>query len=201
SRTYNAVRSFQKAKGLSIDGIVGKNTINKLYEKSSSTPKPKPKPKPEPTLPSEQIYRVRKSWNDAGSQIGAFKNLANAKKIVDNNPEYKVFDLSGKIIYENEPEPTLPSEQMYRVRKSWNDAGSQIGAFKNLASAKKLVDDNPGYKVFDLSGKIIYEKELIINPEPENPVFEVPILSETNTTVEQMQNWARNKNATETFIS
>src|SRR5699024_5621408 len=29
--TYNAVVAFQRAKGLAVDGIVGKNTINKLY--------------------------------------------------------------------------------------------------------------------------------------------------------------------------
>src|SRR5699024_3096406 len=40
--TYNAVVAFQKANGLTVDGIVGKNTINKLY--SQSTPKPTPPP-------------------------------------------------------------------------------------------------------------------------------------------------------------
>ena len=29
--TYDAVRAFQKANGLSVDGIAGKNTQNKLY--------------------------------------------------------------------------------------------------------------------------------------------------------------------------
>lgn len=44
----------------------------------------------------------------------------------------------------------------YRVRKSWSDAASQKGAYKVLANAKKCADANPGYSVFDDSGKVIY---------------------------------------------
>lgn len=49
-----------------------------------------------------------------------------------------------------------PVAQMYRVRKSWSDAKSQIGAYKVLDNAKKKVDANAGYKVFDASGNIVY---------------------------------------------
>ena len=49
-----------------------------------------------------------------------------------------------------------PVPQMYRVRKSWSDAKSQIGAYKVLDNAKKKVDANAGYKVFDASGNIVY---------------------------------------------
>lgn len=45
---------------------------------------------------------------------------------------------------------------LYRVRKTWSDAQSQVGAFSNLDSAKKVADANPGYHVFDGSGKSIY---------------------------------------------
>lgn len=44
----------------------------------------------------------------------------------------------------------------YRVRKSWADAKSQKGAFKVLANAKKCADENPGYSVYDESGKAVY---------------------------------------------
>ncbi len=46
---------------------------------------------------------------------------------------------------------------MYRVRKSWKDAKSQIGAFKYLELAKRCVNKNPQYKVFDEKGNIVYE--------------------------------------------
>ena len=48
------------------------------------------------TPTGKTLYRVRKSWSDAKSQIGAFSVLANAKSLVDKNPSYKVFDESGK---------------------------------------------------------------------------------------------------------
>ena len=44
----------------------------------------------------------------------------------------------------------------YRVRKTWEDSKSQIGAFKILENAKKCADANPGYRVFDASGKVVY---------------------------------------------
>ena len=44
----------------------------------------------------------------------------------------------------------------YRVRKTWADARSQKGAFHVLSNAKACADENPGYSVFDESGKVIY---------------------------------------------
>lgn len=45
------------------------------------------------------LYRVRKSWADTVSQKGAFKDLANAKKIADVNAGYSVFDEKGNKVY------------------------------------------------------------------------------------------------------
>lgn len=45
------------------------------------------------------LYRVRKSWSDAKSQLGAYTVLANAKKVADKNKGYKVFDEKGKLVY------------------------------------------------------------------------------------------------------
>jgi len=44
----------------------------------------------------------------------------------------------------------------YRVRKAWADSKSQKGAFKILENAKKCADDNHGYSVFDMEGKVVY---------------------------------------------
>lgn len=49
-----------------------------------------------------------------------------------------------------------PTQVWYRVRKTWADAKSQKGAFHVLSNAKACADDNPGYSVFDESGKAIY---------------------------------------------
>ena len=45
----------------------------------------------------------------------------------------------------------------YHVRKSWTDSKSQKGAYKILDNAKKCVNENPGYKVFDADGNVVYE--------------------------------------------
>jgi N-acetylmuramoyl-L-alanine amidase CwlA len=51
---------------------------------------------------------------------------------------------------------TKTDDVIYRVRKSANDAKSQIGAYRNLNSAKALADKNSGYSVYDTNGKLIY---------------------------------------------
>lgn len=51
---------------------------------------------------------------------------------------------------------TESTDGYYRVRKSWADAKSQLGAYKVLAHAKKCADKNPGYTVYDPNGKAVY---------------------------------------------
>ena len=51
---------------------------------------------------------------------------------------------------------SAPAASLYRVRKSWADAASQKGAFKVLDNAKRCADENPGYSVFDETGKAVY---------------------------------------------
>ena len=58
------------------------------------------------------MYRVRKTWTDAASQIGAFNDLGNAKKIVDENTGFYVFDGDGKAVY---PVPVTPTQNQSGV--------------------------------------------------------------------------------------
>ena len=46
----------------------------------------------------------------------------------------------------------------FRVRVSWQDAESQIGAFKTAENAIELCRQNSGYRVYDNSGNEIYPK-------------------------------------------
>lgn len=62
---------------------------------------------------------------------------------------------------------TETTAQLYRVRKSWTDAKSQIGAYKKLANAKKAC--KAGYKVFDKDGKVVYEPAAETKPEATAP--------------------------------
>lgn len=48
------------------------------------------------------------------------------------------------------------SQIMYFVRRAWSDPKSQKGAFLSLENAKKCADENPGYSVYDKSGKAVY---------------------------------------------
>ena len=55
------------------------------------------------------------------------------------------------------PNKTSASSAIYRIRKSWSDVKSQVGAFKSLASAKKARDKaGAGYEVYDSKGKVVY---------------------------------------------
>lgn len=60
---------------------------------------------------------------------------------------------------ETTTQTTTSKETIYRVRKSANDAATQIGAWKNLVSAKDQANKNvaKGYKVYDGNGKLVYE--------------------------------------------
>lgn len=50
----------------------------------------------------------------------------------------------------------LLSLDYYRVRKSWSDKKSQLGAYKKYSGAVELAKKNPGYHVYDKDGKEIY---------------------------------------------
>ncbi len=56
-----------------------------------------------------------------------------------------------------EANPTQPTaSEMYRVRKSWSDVGSQKGAFSVLENAKACANQNAGYSVFNAAGAVVY---------------------------------------------
>ena len=65
----------------------------------------------------------------------------------------------------------------YRVRETWDDAASQLGAFRLLANAMAKADANPGYYVFSNEGEAIY-------PEPESGMEETEDPSGTPSPVE-----------------
>ena len=71
-------------------------------------------------------------------------------------------------------EPEKPEDKTtikwFRVRKTWRDSKTQKGAYKILDNAKKCADQNPGYKVFDADGKVVYEPKAVV------PAVKVPFL-------------------------
>ncbi len=73
--------------------------------------------------------------------------------------------------------PAAPSATVYyRVRKTWEDKASQIGAYTVLQNAKNCVDANPGYAAFDEAGKQVYPVVTGSAVEPVKERVTVPFL-------------------------
>lgn len=70
----------------------------------------------------------------------------------------------------------------YRVRKSWNDAASQVGAYKTLENAKKAADKNPGYKVYNQNGSVVYTSEAEVEPEKKTELTNKPFTVQVSIT-------------------
>ena len=81
-------------------------------------------------------YRVRKTWADKQSQIGAYRILANAKKAADSNPGTFVFTNDGIAIY--------PAKETYRIHTVvkgdtlWEIAKKYLGDGSRYAEIKAL---------------------------------------------------------------
>ncbi|HIS31132.1 MAG TPA: amidase [Candidatus Limivivens intestinipullorum] len=77
-----------------------------------------------------------------------------------NNNKYKTSwtweEFKARISGSSGGSSTDGTGQMYRIRKSWADAGSQIGAYENLDNAKAAC--KAGYTVYDKDGKAVYSK-------------------------------------------
>ena len=69
-----------------------------------------------------------------------------------------VWDEFKKKISGSTADNAADSKQLYRVRKNWEDAKSQLGAYSVLENAKAACKD--GYTVYDESGKAVYGAEL-----------------------------------------
>lgn len=96
--TYPDIKTIIGHKELYATACPGKHyplpEVKALLNERPDTIKPKP-----PADTGGGIYRVRKNWVDAMSQIGAFQDLALAKKLADKHPGYFIFDSKGKKVY------------------------------------------------------------------------------------------------------
>lgn len=84
---------------------------------------------------NKTLYRVRKTWNDAQSQKGAFYDLSNAKKCADKNKDYSVFDESGKAVYTSK---ATNSTSPFKVHISISDLNIRKGPGTNYAATGKF---------------------------------------------------------------
>lgn len=95
----------------------------------------------------EKWYRVRKTWEDAKSQKGAYKVLKNAKACADKNEGYSVYDWNGNVVYA--PSKSSETEQKkvsYRVRVSIKNLNIRKGPGTNYDK----IDKYTGIGVFTI---------------------------------------------------
>lgn len=89
-----------------------------------------------PSVDTSTWYRVRKTWADSKSQLGAYHSLVNAKACADKNAGYFVFDESGKAIYPNVD--ASPSAVSFMVRVSISDLNIRKGPGTNYARTQYI---------------------------------------------------------------
>ena len=64
--------------------------------------------------------------------------------------------------------PPESEKETYRVRKTWEDAKSQVGAYTNLDNAKKACDKaGKDYEVYNSKGVAVYPEDVIVQEEDE----------------------------------
>lgn len=69
----------------------------------------------------------------------------------------KLMNTTSSFTPSNTPNSSTTKVQLYRIRKTWTDSKTQMGAYSSLENAKKACDKLGGdYKVFDGEGKVIY---------------------------------------------
>lgn len=84
-----------------------RDDVAKLLKGSGNSPI-----EPVVPTPSKELYRVRKSWEDSKSQVGAYSDLNNAKKACDKaGPDYEVYDSKGIAVYPKVLTPTQPTSE------------------------------------------------------------------------------------------
>lgn len=84
-------------------------------------------------------YRIRKSWSDVSSQIGAFNSLDNAKAACKNG--YYVFDAKGNIVY-----PVQSNSS------STTSSGSNSGTYKVKSLEDLNIRMTPNGKIVQTNG-------------------------------------------------
>nr|WP_238483824.1 LysM peptidoglycan-binding domain-containing protein [Anaerosporobacter faecicola] len=85
-------------------------------------------------------YRVRKTWKDSKSQVGAYRILTNAKAAADKNPGTFVFANDGTAIYPVD-ETSEPNYRIHTVVKGdtlWEIAEQYLGKGARYTEIKKL---------------------------------------------------------------
>lgn len=88
-----------------------------------------------PAEPAKEpgLYRVRRSWTDAGSQLGAYRVLANAKNACPVG--YRVYDETGTAVYTPERVYVVKSgDTLGAIAKSFGTTYQALAAYNGIAN-------------------------------------------------------------------
>jgi len=85
--------------------------VSKSQPPIQTTPDPEDTPNAETVNPvPANLYRVRKTWDNPASQLGAYAHLSNAIAIAIEHPAYMVFDSFGNVAFEPPSFATAPEK-------------------------------------------------------------------------------------------
>ena len=111
---------------------------------------------------TEIWYRVRKSWSNAKSQIGAFHNMTKAKQCADQHAGYSVFDENGKKLYTSAKVP-------YKIRVTKTNVPIRTGPAKKYSKARvccpvgvyEIVEEKNGFGRLKSGAGWVYLKKVV----------------------------------------
>ena len=106
--------------------------------------------------PVDYSFIVEHGFHDNVKECRFLNDASNLKKMAE--AEAKVIADYFGLTKSHKPTPKEETtSELYRVRKSWNDSKSQIGAYKSLEGAKSEADKKTGYKVYNSVGECVYD--------------------------------------------
>lgn len=104
-----------------------------------------------------RLYTHTHWLNVKDGKSGSADYLNTAQNFYKNCPAYILphwAAFKAKVLSYMNASTSTATKQLYRVRKTWSDAKSQIGAFSSLENAKKACIS--GYSIFDANGNVVY---------------------------------------------
>lgn len=104
------------------------------------------------------MYRVRSSWDNPDSQLGAYDILQNAIEKADAYYGFCVFDEAGNNVHTSTNQQRVP----FRVRKTWPDESSQVGAYNIYENAVEKANSVGNISVFNEAGNCVYTPNGIV---------------------------------------
>ena len=119
-----------------------RTAVKALLDSNTEKEEPTQEETPAVTYPEKLnsgYYRVRKTWKDSKSQVGAYRVLKNAKAVADKNPGTFVFGTDGVAIYPTQT--TKETNRIHTVVKGdtlWDIAKAYLGDGSRYPEIKEL---------------------------------------------------------------